>query len=161
MYTLLIQRTQEFSGITYKNRTEGSTISTVSLTDPSGKEIFSCFCCENSGPSTDTPQQDKRIVARTYQLEWTKTSKNSNSKLGKWQNKALWVTCDSELPGFKNRRILIHVGNYPQDTEGCLLFGLGKGKGTVHSSVQAITTFFNLANEIGPENIQLVVREIQ
>lgn len=160
MYTLLVQRAQEFSGITYKNRTEGSTLSNVTLTDPSGKEVFKCYCLENSGPSTDTPQQDKRIIAREYDLEWKATSKNSNSKLGRWRNKALWVTCDSEVPGFRNRYILIHVGNYPQDTEGCLLFGYGKGKGTVHNSVTAIIDFFNLVDEIGPENIKLVVKEI-
>lgn len=162
MYTLLVTREKEHQNVVdLKGRKENSTISSVKLLDKAQKVIWKGFCCENAGPSTDTPNQDKRIVAREYKLEWTATTKNSNKSLGKWQNKALLVTCDSILPNFRKRRILIHVGNYPTDTEGCLLFGVSQnGKGAVNSSVTAIKEFFDIVQKIGVENITLKIAEI-
>ncbi|TLD80181.1 hypothetical protein LS68_008155 [Helicobacter sp. MIT 05-5293] len=144
-----------------------------------GKSIYQCFTCENIGESTDTPNLDKRIIAREYQIEWTNTSQNAslartypqwkadNKKelIKEWVNDlkfvntALWLKC-KDLPSFALRRILIHVGNYPQDTKGCILLGKAKGKGVVHTSIEACKEFFTLIEKIGAQNCTLQVREI-
>lgn len=159
MATLIVERLKEFDKVTdLKGRSEPSTTGKVTLID-GDETIFKGFSCENAGPDTDTPKQDKRIVAREYDLAWTATSKNGNKALGKWQNKALWVTCDGILPNFRDRRILIHTGNFPTDTEGCILIGKSENKqGAVNSSVNAITELFNAIDKIGVENVKLEVK---
>lgn len=168
-YTLLLQRISEHKNVQKPNveRVEDSTLSEVTLSNEEGETLFKCYCCENIGPSTDTPQQDKRIMPRTYQLEWTDSSKNGGLakhypeyKLPNGRNRAIWIKT-KELESFANRRILIHTGNYPQDTEGCLLFGYTKGEGTVGRSTDAIKDFFKKAEELGISNIELVVKEIK
>lgn len=162
-YQLELQRLKEYpKGTNLFTQKEGSTIGKITLTSEIGQELFVGYTCENLGPSTDTPNQDKRIIARKYQLEWTKTSKNGNKKLGKWVNKALLLTCDKELPNFRNRRILIHIGNYSTDTEGCILVGTSQGNnGAINASVDAINKLFNLLENIELDNVELIVKEIQ
>lgn len=169
MYTLLLKRLSEHKDVKKPNvdKIEDSTIGEVTLLDTDGKKLFSCYCCENIGPSTDTPQQDKRIMPRVYQLEWTSSSKNGSLakkypefKLKDGRNKAIHLTT-TELPSFANRRILIHVGNYPQDTEGCLLFGYNTSNGSVSNSIECIKDFFKLVESIGISNITLEVKEIE
>lgn len=158
MPILRVERVKEYAAVTdTKGRTEPSTIGKVTLTD-GDKVLWEGYSCENGGADTDTPNQDKRIVAREYNLEWTATSKNTNSALGKWQRKALWVTCDSTLPSFRPRRILVHVGNFPSNTEGCILLGkTASSKGAVNSSVQAIIEVFDIIDRLGAGNVKLIV----
>lgn len=161
LYCLKVKRESEHKGILYKNKKEDSTLGSVVLEDVNGKELWKGYSLENIGPSTDTPNQDRRIVAREYQLEWTATTKNSNSKLGKFRNKALLVTC-KELPSFRHRRILIHTGNYPQDTEGCILLGKGidKKQGIIIKSVDAINELFAILEKLSIKEVSLKVEEI-
>lgn len=161
LYCLKVKRESEHKGILYKNKKEDSTLGSVVLEDVNGKELWKGYSLENIGPSTDTPNQDRRIVAREYQLEWTTTTKNSNSKLGKFRNKALLVTC-KELPSFRHRRILIHTGNYPQDTEGCILLGKGvdKKQGIILKSVDAINELFAILEKLSIKEVSLKVEEI-
>lgn len=155
---LLVERFKEFKSVTdLKGRSEPSTIGRVTLKDDDGKELWRGFSCENGGPDTDTPMQDKRIVAREYNLEWTTTTKNANSGLGKWQNNALWITCDETLKTFRGRRILIHCGSFPSDTEGCILIGENHQKGWINGSVKGIITLFNIIKDIGVNNVKLKV----
>lgn len=174
-YTLNLTRIKEYEKVAGSGRNaskpkESSTISRVTLYDnDKPKELlFSCFCCENGGESTDTPKQDKRIIARKYKLEWTYSARNASLakkypefyNKDKTRHKAIWLKTP-ELESFANRRILIHIGNCPQDTEGCLLFGYGDNKkGQINNSTQCIYDFFKLVEKIGIENITLNINEI-
>lgn len=159
-YKLILQRKKEFSAVKdNKGRVENSTTGELTLLNEHDQEILKLYTCENDGPSTDTPKQDKRIVAREYQLGWTKTSKNTNSRLGIFKNKAIWVKMDKN-PAFANRMILIHVGNYPTDTEGCILVGTSTNNGYVSNSVDGIIKLFNELTDIGLNNVTLIVKEI-
>ena len=162
MYKLVLQRLKEYKNVKdLKGKVEDSTIGSIKLFDDD-KVLFEGYTCENIGPSTDKPRQDKRIIARTYDLEWTTTTKNDNKTLGKWQNNAILLTCDKELPKFRNRRILIHIGNYPSDTEGCILVGEEQtNSGAVSKSVVAIIRLFNLIEKIGIDNVKLEINEIK
>lgn len=169
-YKIIVQRVSEHKNVLKPNiaKIEDSTLSKVEVVDESGKCVFECFCCENIGESTDTPKQDKRIIAREYALEWTDSNKNAalsraypHFKCPNGRNKALLLTCDAILPSFRNRRILIHIGNYPQDTEGCLLFGYKRGNGAVFESTECIKDFFDLVQKYGVENFTLIIKEIK
>lgn len=169
-YTLLLQRDSEHKDVKHpkKDKLENSTLGTITLTEnESGKVLFKGYTCENIGPSTDTPNQDKRIVARTYKIQWTDSSTNSSLsktypkyKIGE-RNKAIWLH-NPEDPNFAKRRILIHVGNYPQDTAGCLLVGQTRNtaKGTISSSILAIHSLYEIIEKIDIKEIDLVVKEI-
>lgn len=190
-YKIILQRKSEHKDVKKptKGKIEDSTLGEFEVFDETGKSIFKCFTCENIGPSTDTPKQDKRIMPRAYQIEWAQTGKNGSlvKNHNEWSleefkktglpyrkvdmptgekthpNIAILLTCDKELPSFRNRSILIHVGNYPQDTEGCLLLGKGKDDklGTINGSIAANKEFYDLVKKIGIENIEsLEVREI-
>ncbi|WP_394908911.1 DUF5675 family protein [uncultured Helicobacter sp.] len=155
-----LQRIKEFENIKKPNKTkiEGSTLGEFIVTNEKGNKVFSCFTIENAGPSTDTPNQDKRIVAREYKLYWTESSVTLPKEYGR---KCLSLYTDS-LPSFKNRRIHIHIGNYPQDTEGCILLNhrsLGNGIGS--ESTRAVKEFYDLVSREGVENFTLVVKEIE
>ena len=162
MYKLVLQRLKEYKNVKdLKGKVEDSTIGSIKLFDDD-KVLFEGYTCENIGPSTDKPKQDKRIIARTYDLEWTTTTKNSSNTLGKWQNNAILLTCDKELPNFRNRRILIHTGNSAGDTLGCILVGEEQtNSGAVSKSVVAIIRLFNLIEKIGIDNVKLEVNEIK
>ena len=170
-YILEITRDTECKGVSKPGsaKKEDSTLGIAKLINTDNSEVlWSGYTCENIGPSTDKSGTDKRIVAREYDLEWRASGKNASLakkypqyKMGD-RNKALWLTCDSVLPGFRNRYILGHVGNYPQDTEGCLLFGKSRNTklGTVSNSIEACHELFTAIDKVGIDKVKLKINEI-
>lgn len=166
MLTLTLTRKQEYDVVKWKDKPdEPAMIGELVATDESGAVLFKCATCENGGNETDEPNQDKRIVAREYQLEWSDSTTNGATAKAypKWKhangrNIVLWLKC-RELPRFASRRILIHSGNCPQHTEGCILLGYqDNGNGTISQSTACINDFFNLVEKHGAEHTKLIIQ---
>ena len=179
MFNIVIQRKEEYENVK-KNENdknaETSTVGNLSVYDEKGENIFSCFTLENGGESTSESGTDKRILAGVYYLRWTSSSTNSGlAKYDYWKkenhlekikdgtqgkNIAVWVMSDT-IKNHNKRRILIHIGNYPQDTLGCILCGYtNENNGKIGNSTKAINDLFLLFEKYGIENFKLTIKEI-
>ena len=167
-YVAILQRNAYFNKVKQpKGKVEDVTIGALTLTDENGKILFECATLENGAPSTDKSGLDKRIVARDYKLKWHNSTKNESVA----RQYPQWRTADGrskapllytpELPNFESRYILIHAGNYAQDTEGCILLGeKGSGKGgVIANSAMTCHAFMRTLDIIGIENVTLRVIE--
>lgn len=69
----------------------------------------------------------------------------------KFKDRSWAKVCDGKLPRLKNVKgfdgVLIHVGNKPEDTLGCLLTGCNKVKGQVVNSTSAFTKLYEKMKE--------------
>lgn len=69
----------------------------------------------------------------------------------KFKDRSWAKVCDGKLPRLKNVKgfdgVLIHVGNKPEDTLGCLLVGFNKVKGQVVNSTAAFTKLYKKMKE--------------
>lgn len=168
-YQILLQRREYFRNVKQpkgRKEYEDATIGDLILTDENGKILFECVTLENGGESTDTPNQDKRIIARDYALTWFNSTKNKSvakryPRFARENGRNLAVQLHTkELPAFSKRYILIHSGCYACDTEGCVLLGLEAHEGYILKSVDAIVAFYDILEKIGIENVTFCVREI-
>lgn len=165
MYRVVIRRKKEYKDI-QKPKTkkiEDSTVGELKIYNEKQEVIFNCYTLENIGPSTDTPKQDKRIMPRSYSIEWTTTTVSipKKYKINNEKGKGLLLTCDNIMPNFRQRRILIHIGNYPQDTEGCILLGNKDNlNGTISQSTDAITTFYDIVADRGVDNFTIIIKDV-
>lgn len=180
MLNIVIQRKKEYKNVKKNDNdknAETSTVGELRVYDEKGENIFSCFTLENKGESTSESGQDKRILAGVYYLRWTSSSTNSGLaiKYDYWKkanhlekikdgtnkkNIAVWVMSDT-IKNHNKRRILIHIGNSPQDTLGCILCGYINGNnGKIGNSTKAINDLFLLFEKYGIENFKLTIKEI-
>lgn len=98
-----------------------------------GVKVMSGFSLEPAGPDTIEPNKDRRVPAGTYNLEWLPSNKFQKLMPTLFNDKVS-----------KSRRILIHNGNYPQDTEGCMLLGDSYDSKGVYNSVRTLAKVFEL-----------------
>jgi RHS repeat-associated protein len=103
------------------------------------------FILEPAGPDTTTPNLDRRIPEGVYNLEAYSSKKYpSNFRL-----------YNSQVS--KTRKILLHKGNYPKNTEGCLLPGCSRTTDAVWTSGGSRGKFTELRNAINAVDVENVI----
>lgn len=60
-----------------------------------------------------------------------------------------------DVPGFEG--ILIHIGNYPADTDGCILVGKNTKKGMVTDSTNTFKTLYSKLKEVSDKNEKIYI----
>lgn len=107
--------------------TQNSTIGTLILGD------FNCFTLEptlRQGPKvwgkTAIPAGQYAIKLRT---DPSRMNDDYTARFGSWHKGMLWL---QDIPDFQD--VYIHIGNFPHDTEGCILVGVTKDVDVVYES---------------------------
>ncbi|WP_414147517.1 DUF5675 family protein [Erwinia sp. BNK-24-b] len=127
-------------------QTEKSTISRYSI--PGTK--ISGYMLERPGPDTTTPNKRLRVPEGIYHLKWHATMKGS-------------IKAYSPFPQLYNsevsltRYILIHNGNKPEHTDGCLLIGSSKAIDFIGGSVGKLKELKLFLQKNGIENFKLII----
>ena len=130
----------------YVDRIRETTNSTISSFTIDG-ENSTGFILEPRGTSTTTSGLDRRIPTGEYELNWH-DSQHLNGTFPELSNTSV----------SSNRHILIHSGNTPDQTLGCLLPGTGCGVDQVTGSRAAFQTINNFIRRRGIENVRVIIR---
>jgi hypothetical protein len=133
------------ASIIYQRTTETDQSTTGSFYIPGTK--ISGYILEPAGPSTTKSGLDRRIRAGTYNI-----IKNTGSKYG-------LRLYNDQVP--QSRAILMHIGNYPGDTEGCLLPGSSIGTNFVGGSGPMINQIMNYFNQTGYTGATITIYDIK
>jgi len=89
--------------------------------------LFTGYTLEPAGDDTVARGLDQRIPEGIYRIEWYSSPRFK---------RVLPLLYNEYVP--KDRYILIHAGNFPKDTEGCILVGLRYNETGVFESVKAL-----------------------
>ena len=133
------------ASLIYQRTTETDQSTTGSFYIPGTK--ISGYILEPAGPSTTKSGLDRRIPAGTYNV-----IKNTGSKYG-------LRLYNDQVP--QSRAILMHIGNYPGDTEGCLLPGSSIGPNFVGGSGPMINQIMNYFNQTGYTGATITIYDIK
>ena len=96
--------------------------------------LMTGYALESAGPDTTERGKDRRIPAGLYSVVWHRSPKF---------NCVVPVLYNEQVP--KDRYIEIHAGNYPKDTEGCILLGRKACDEGVLESKATLAEFLRLA----------------
>lgn len=89
------------------------------------------YLCDTLEPKYRDPKKEKKVPGRTaipagtYRILITKSYRFRR-----------WLPLLMDVPQFQGIRI--HAGNYPQDTQGCILVGWNRKRGMVVNSRSAL-----------------------
>lgn len=112
--------------------------------------VYECDTIEDTdrGLSNEMPLsviQTKKVYGKTAIPTGTYAI-DMNIVSSKFKDRVWAKFCDGKLPRLRDVRgfegVLIHVGNKPEDTLGCLLVGYNKIKGQVINSTEAFTKLY-------------------
>lgn len=129
-----------------KWQTDVSTIAELSI---EGTE-FTGFTLEPAGPDTTTPNQNKRVPEGVYKVSWYDAVKPSLAKYN-----PLPLIYNDEVSA--SRLILFHNGNYPKNTDGCLLVGSSMGTDVVNASVAKLKEFKAILQSVDVNEITVQI----
>ena len=118
-----------------KNINDG-TIGQFTVKGEDGRIVLKGYTLEPAGPDTTERMKDRRVPQGKYNLDW-----HLSSRL-----KKLCPRIYNELVP-KDRFILIHSGNYPEHTEGCILLGDSADARGVYNSKAMISNFIGLIKD--------------
>lgn len=83
-------------------------------------------------------------------------------KSPKFSKVAKYQFCNGYLPRLVNvpafDGVLIHIGNYPQDTEGCILVGRNTVKGAVMESTATFHKLYDILKNRKEEQIYITIK---
>lgn len=91
---------------------------------------------EAAGPDTIEPNKDRRIPKGEYKVIWHDSPR---------MKERLPLLYNELVP--KSRAILIHRGNFPKDTEGCILLGDGYDEKGVYNSKVTMNKFMGFVKD--------------
>jgi hypothetical protein len=109
------------------------------------------YTLERPGPDTTESGRRLRIPDGAYSMQWANVTGNG-SLTGVLPLPWLF---NSEVNA--NRGIYIHHGNFPEETDGCILVGLSQGKKAVENSRTALIRIKKYLNRVGIGNVQLMI----
>ncbi len=127
-------------------QSDKSTISTFTV---SGSTIKG-YILERPGPDTTTSGLRKRIPEGNYKIKWHSSNINSVKSYN-----PVPLLYNAAVP--QSRYILIHNGNYPRNTDGCLLIGSTRGQDFVGGSAAKLKELKEFLTQEGIENFTVTV----
>lgn len=141
----LKENSTEVGGLIVMNRIEESEDTTTSEISTTGDEPIEGYALEPGGPSTEVANQDKRIPEGVYDLDDYSSNKYPDN----------FILSNDKVS--KDRKILIHKGNYGSNTEGCIMPGSTKGTNSVGSSNKKMGELRNFIKSKGSNNVKLII----
>lgn len=111
---------------------------------------FTGYTLEPAGPDTTTPNQNKRVPEGIYKMRWYNAIKPSLAKYN-----PLPLIYNDQVA--ESRLILFHNGNYPKNTDGCLLVGTTRGPNVVNASVTKLKEFKKILQSVSADEITVEI----
>lgn len=134
-----------------KRQTDKSTTGRFIAYGANGKVMLQLTTLEN--PWLNNKRNLSCIPAGEYRLE-----KRTNSEWNPKHKRKFGMNYIVGIEGVPNREgVIVHEGNYPEDTKGCILLGTTVREDFVGSSKNAVEKFYKLCSNYGvPPKIAIV-----